>query len=150
MSRMYRLNTLHRFLAFMLALLVFVTSTGFSVDTHYCQGHMKTFNVFGKAKTCSDLEKATVCGHQDENTNGGTVGKRPCCENRFRYFQPDQSRISQSTNSVSVKPVQVYMPVSVFVTSHFNIIDLEAPAFSRYKPPPLLRDIPVLTQVFRL
>jgi len=132
-----------------LAFLVFVTSTGLAVDVHYCQGHIKTVNVFGKAKGCSDLEMIVrSCAHQDENTAGDTLGRRKCCENAMQYFQPNQNQFSQSSNSVSSVHAQFHPVQSVVVTYTNLIVDHQTSVFSCYKPPPLQRDIPVLLQNF--
>ena len=45
----------YRIIALTMAFLMFFTSVGFTVDMHYCQGKLKTFNFFGKAKSCHEV-----------------------------------------------------------------------------------------------
>jgi len=145
---MYRFHSVYRIIALVLAFLVLATSAGLAVDTHYCQGHLKTFSVFGQARGCSDMEEmAPSCTRQHENTCGERMGNRKCCENRLQYFQPDQNQFSQISNSISANPV---IPVAAVVSVSKWEYHHDTPAFFRYKPPLIQRDIPVLMQVFRL
>ena len=45
----------YRMLSCIMALLLLVSSSGWSMDMHFCQGNIKRVNLLGKAKSCSDI-----------------------------------------------------------------------------------------------
>lgn len=78
----------YRFLSGFLALLIFFTSVGFSVDLHYCMGELKTVNFVGKAKSCHDSAAKIVCPHHQKVA----ATKKGCCKNKTQMFQIDQDK----------------------------------------------------------
>ena len=40
----------YRFIAIILAAVLFVTSVGITMDMHYCKGELKSISLFGKAQ----------------------------------------------------------------------------------------------------
>ena len=57
-----------------MAFLMFFTSIGFSMDIHYCQGHLKSISLLGKAKNCHDIQamKSDHCKKTKTSCNHGT------------------------------------------------------------------------------
>ena len=149
---MNTISSTYRFIALFLAVLMFITSVGFTVDMHYCGGQLKSFSFIGKAKSCH--EQAVVqCPHHKkmmaQNPNK-TVDTRNCCNNKTLHFQADQDKEIQNYNLKVIQPLQHF--VTTFVTVFFNdrIIEKETPVFAHYKPPLISRDISVLIQSFLL
>lgn len=68
----------HRISAFALALLIVGTAMSFSLDMHFCQGHLKSISLLGTAKSCHQTKKACPIHGQmmsDEQ-------KKDCCNNK--------------------------------------------------------------------
>jgi hypothetical protein len=79
-------HPLHPILSLFLAVLVLISTTGFSVDFHICQGAIATFAINGEAKSCSPK---SLLQQQNENnakllqeSGQESIQKKPCCFNR--------------------------------------------------------------------
>ncbi len=146
----------YRLLASFMALLMFTTSVGFSVDMHFCQGQLKSFNLFGKAKACHEMVRNSPmpnCPHHQkmmEQMEGCSKGKKGCCENKTLHFQFDQDQRVQNYEFVVSRQFKHF--VTAFVAVFFNNIYIEKDlhSFAHYKPPLIQQDIPILIQSFLL
>lgn len=151
---MTQLNITYRFISISLALLIFITSVSFTVDMHYCGGQLKSFNLFGKAKSCHSAEAPTMKNcpmHQKmmEQNQNTSVEQKDCCENRTLHFELDQDQKIQKVDLAISQNFQQFLTayVSIFF---FNSIQTEInkPSFVHYKSPLIARDISVLFQSF--
>ncbi|PHN01878.1 HYC_CC_PP family protein [Flavilitoribacter nigricans] len=148
----------YRIIAFSLAILMFSTSVGFAIDMHYCGDHLKSVNFFGKAKDCLELanpkaeKKCSHPHHQEEKTQNKahSLDKKDCCNNKVIQFQADQDQELQIVDYSISQPLQQFVVALVFTFFNPSPIERKKPSFALYKPPLLLRDIPVLVQSFRL
>ncbi len=77
-NKTYRITTLT------MALLMFFSSVGFSIDFHYCKGEFKSLSLIGKAKSCHEGKK--VCRHHTKDQN---ISKKDnnCCSNNELQVQ---------------------------------------------------------------
>lgn len=148
----------YRFMALILAFLMFFSSVAFSLDKHYCQGQLKSVALFVKAKNCHELAAGvSKCKHhqtrqQKATTEGCEVGKKDCCQNNTLFFHLDQNKELPSSAFLINESFKNF--VGAFVFSFFNndLLNKEntALAFRVYKPPLIPRDIPILIQSFLL
>jgi hypothetical protein len=151
------MSTLYRIIALTLAGLMFFTSVGFSVDTHYCQGQLKSFSFFGNATPCHDMVDETPmkeCPRHEKmmaENEERSVDKKNCCSNKTLYFHFDEDQQSQNVNLVVSQQLQQFVIayVAVFLYNDF-IIESYAASYAHYKPPLVSRDIPVLFESFLL
>ena len=90
-----------------MAFLVLVSTMGFSLDYHVCQGSIKSFAINGKAKTClemSGFEAPEECDSPDSSSgNEDQLTKQQCCTN-ISAFQTLASELKLVTD-------QIYHPV---------------------------------------
>ncbi len=147
----------YRIIALTMAFLMFFTSVGFTVDMHYCQGKLKTFNFFGKAKSCHDMgEGMKDCPFHAKmktanKSDGNTISKKGCCSNKTLHFQSDQDQQNQVDNAVVISPQLQYFVIAfveVFINS--SVVETDKPSFALYKPPLIPRDIYVLLETYLL
>ena len=145
----------YRIIAGLLAMLMFFTSAGLAVDMHYCQGQLKSFSLFGKAKNCHEMmqAKASCSHHQKMATATDTTcseDEKDCCKNKTVYLESDQDQVQAVNSFVIDQSTQLF--VTAFVKSFFEkvLVEKETPVFAKYKPPLILRDVPVLFQSFLL
>ena len=134
-----------------LAVLMIFSAAGYILDVHYCQGQVKSYSLFGKAKGCNGKGSAVLtCAHQEPSTMADrcAMERLPCCDNRLFHFQSSQDQVIQAS---TVTPVtQQYHFVPSYAALLRDPTDITTHIQSRYRPPPLLRDIPVLMQTFLL
>lgn len=79
-------NTWSALTALSLVLLVLSTSFTFAVDRHYCRGELKSFNLFGHAKTCHEQAASRTEAHSPKgcpfHSQQPTAQKeKNCCQN---------------------------------------------------------------------
>ena len=77
-------KSIHRLTALTLAILMFCTSVGFSVDLHYCKGGLKSFSFFGEAPSCHTSKKS--CPHHESLQAEDDSEKKDCCNNETAEF----------------------------------------------------------------
>jgi len=138
-----------------MAFLLLITSTGVSMDVHFCQGKFKRANIFGKAKTCQEVKECLIkCGkpitscHAD-NACSNDNDHKGCCNNESFDLDLD-------LDAFKVIPAEFNEMQKQFLTAftYTYVLNLaptkEISKFTTYQPPPLEKDIAVLFQVFRL
>ncbi len=143
----------YRQIAFPLVFLMFFTSTGFSVDIHYCQGKLKSISLLGEAQSCFEKAQkspckkhATTChAHIDKESHKG------CCDNETFFIQLDADYPLGQINTLTWE--QVTSAFSFLWSFIFSFHDRDYHTIiphQNYKPPLLDLDIPVLFQSFLL
>ena len=143
-----------RLFALTMSCLMLVSSTGISMDLHYCQGNLMGASFVGKAKSCQDKEaslachkKKKSCQHSKEELSQSE--KDACCQNRTVQVEADET--DKNITSFSPTDRQEFESVFVGIKGVTLIVNLSSKySPQKYRPPPLTRNLPVLLQVFRL
>lgn len=145
-----------RFLNIILAALVFISSTGFVINKHYCQGELKETALVVKAKSCHEKElddranmPANCPMHQSKNSSG-CEEKKGCCDNETEFVKLD---IDQDIVSFEYQKLQIPQLATILVfATDFNLEEtITSPVhFKNYKPPLIVCDVPVSLQTFLL
>ena len=142
----------YRFIALTMALLLFVSSAGFSVDMHFCNDQLKGISLIGKAANCH--EKAShcknskrACHKKNTNKSAAETAKDDCCNNERHILQMDADFVSVSADLVDINQADLdLLSAEVFYSSIPVIINSNKLEF--YRPPPNLRDRQILYQTF--
>ncbi len=141
----------YKHITLLLAFLMFFTSTGLSLDMHYCQGQLKSISFIGKAKSCHEKEshcKKHKASCQSLNQNTKESSDNSCCNNKTVTVQLDVEYIDAQAPTIDLNSFQFLVAyTNVFVVKN-NIYSTSTIPFQNYKPPLLTRDIPVLIQSF--
>ena len=100
----------------------------------------------------ADAAPMKNCPHHKKmmkQNNNCSVDKKGCCDNKTMHFQSDQD---QAVQTLDFTNKQVQQIIIAYVAVFFNnkLIKTDTPSFAEYKPPLVLRDIPVLVQSFLL
>ncbi len=152
-------KTTYRITALTLAIVMFFTSFSYSVDVHYCQGHLKSVKLFGQAKTCHEMaaENSTkACSsskhndHHNSKSCADADDEKDCCQNKTFNFESDDDQQILSSTLLDLDQVQF---LASFVVQYLLTLDRctdDNPRYTQYRPPLLFRDIPVLIQSFLL
>ena len=138
-----------RILNIALALLVFISSTGFTVNSHFCKDKLKDFRIFIKAKDCyqkhrAEKKTARSCHVKKQSCDNN------CCHNTSEYFKLE---LDQQLSTFELKPFTqtVFIAVLWIFNNHNNfVLHNRSYQFLKYKPPPIVYDILVLLQTFLL
>lgn len=125
--------TTYRFIAMLMACLMYFTSAGLTLPKHSCK--MEQQGITAKTGiSCDDL--------------GGC--KKGCCDTDFEHFQLDQDQQTASVNFELSTQLSQFVAVFIAVFLTEVVVSTDTPNFQTYKPPLILRDIPVLVQSFLL
>lgn len=140
-----------------MAFLVFFSSIGLSIDMHFCQGHLKSISFIGDAADCYEVtgnneqKSCQMSKRQLIQKTGCSINKKDCCHNRHLLVQASLTSTNQSSQFILNDNSFQYIliaPVSLIDDAIFFNKDILAAC--QYKPPLILRDIPVLIQSFLL
>ena len=134
---------------------MFVSSSGMSLDIHFCQGKVKRANFFGKAKTCEEVQSCLMqCGQEPLSCHAKAEGEcveghKGCCNNKSFQLDFDFEAIDIFSEKLSELQEPFF---TAFTYSYvLNLVpSRDATSITKYLPPPLEKDIAVLFQVFRL
>ncbi len=155
---MFFANNILKLLALSLALLLLLSSVNVSIDLHFCQSHLKSFSLIGKAKNCHELakEKASCPHHKkDLALTGGTScaedqEMKDCCRNQTIHVQSEIDEPILHFDFFTPK-LQNFVVALVFTLfSDFLNQEQEFIPFAHYKPPLIQKDLPVLFESFLL
>jgi len=150
---MKSISKTYRIISILLALLVLVSSVGFTANMHYCKGKLKSFSLLGKAKTCHEAKPMTMmpnCPHHKkmmEEQAACSEKEKDCCDSKFQYFQSDTDKqIGSAQLEISV-PIQQFILASVITFfSALEFTDKQDLNFAYHSPPIIVRDTYALLQ----
>jgi len=155
---MKKLSYTYRFIALFMAAIVFLSAVGIALDTHVCQDKLKSVSLLGKAKNCYELagfdSPQTCSKHKNNKVTTSTADcnleKKDCCNDQFHYFQSDIDFQTQTVDLDITPQIQQFVIAFVAVFFLDNLSDNPIITSNYYKPPLILKDIPVLVQSFLL
>ena len=121
-----------KIITFLLAALIYVGTTGFTVEKFYCGSHLKSIHIFtSKTPCCSKSNKPEgKCRTEKEYIKADIIGDLPV--------------LPQKIEQPALSPVIITAFVQ-FLFINSNTYPLK---YLNYKPPLLFKDIPVLIQSF--
>lgn len=127
--------------AVLLAFVVVIMTSGFTLSTHFCGGK--------KVKTVFNITNSDVSCGMEKNTNNCASKKQMksnCCQNEIQLIQLDEDYTQQITDFDFSPDFLI-----AFITSYVELFEnetTEVDFFSDHSPPPLIKDIHVLIQSF--
>lgn len=147
----------YKLIALSMALLMFSSSIGFSMDVHFCGNELQSVNFFGTAKSCEMMKVEKVVNHECCETNQNDVEKcdnpimeqGSCCHNETIVFE---SNGDSKSFDFSFEQIQQVVVLAVLFFPNFDLFELfaEKSNYIQYDPPLILKDISILHQVFRI
>lgn len=129
-----------------LALLMLVSSVGFSMNTHFCGGEAveTSFSIGLHNPDCGMPDMDREC--ESIPSKEKQIKQKPCCENQHQLLQLDENADVQIT-SIEVHPVFLVAFIHSFVQPVL-FADQSLIHNTYYSPPIPDRDIQVLFQTF--
>lgn len=134
-------EVLKKITAFLMALVVLISTMSFTISEHYCGDHLVDSALFSKAESCGmELEKPGP--NKDCN-----VQKKNCCSDVVKQFE-GQSELKTQVINLNFEQQLV---IASFIYSYINLfqgLDENIVPFKYYSPPLIVTDIQVLDQEF--
>ena len=124
-----------------MAFLLLASTTSWTVEKHYCMGHLVDMAFFGHAETCGmEMDSS-------DDFDSEVKDEKSCCSDEI-IAMDGQDDLKISFNDISLDQ-QLFLVA--FTHSYLNLFqELEGQAVphKQYPPPTLVKDIHVLDQVF--
>ncbi|XCF07440.1 hypothetical protein ABI125_06175 [Tamlana crocina] len=131
----------YKIMALLMAVLVLITTTSFTIDMHYCGDTLVKMALFKKAKDCGmEMEKPSA----DE---GCSITKKNCCDDKQLSIE-GQDELQLTVDKISFKQ-QVF--IATFVYTYINLFEkynLDINSFIEYKPPLVVRHLYKLDETY--
>ena len=124
-----------------MALLVFLSTLSFTIESHYCGDVLVDTSMFGAVDTCG-MET-----QQKTDSSECSLAKKDCCSNE-QLVVDGQDNLKLSFDKLNKEQQKL---VATFIYTYINLFaeqQTEKPTFTDYSPPPLVRDVQVLDQTF--
>lgn len=148
-------NPMLKILHLILALNILLSSSGIMVFEHFCQMRGKKVALFVQPKNCCQKRtqvKSSYCEKQEGSNMEESLSRIPCCSNKSSFLKTDTHPTLQKAMKISLVADSFDLPPSLNFTFEFSRDILphnqKMLRFYLYKPPPRMRDIPVLVQSF--
>ncbi len=160
-----KIRKIAKITSLLMAFMLLLSSTGFSIDLHFCQGNLKSFSLFGTAaschakaeknhcqKTCSKLASgSSTCHSAKPKMAKAEDSEKNCCSNKSMKVAPDmdtQKAVSEQLTETNISFLSAFVAV-FYADQTLDLANLIIPHLN-YIPPLLDQDIPVLIQSFLL
>lgn len=132
-----------------LALLVLVSSTGFSMGVHLCAGELNDLNFYGQATACLMEQKKAEALPPCHAPEKEKSTQNNCCEDHQLVVERlDFASDSKALLLNKALDIKFIAAVKVVILQLFTSEAEPKPAFALYTSPPGVRDIPILVQSF--
>ena len=131
----------YRPLPLLLALLLLCTSTGFSMDLHYCRGQLQSVGIFQKAQNCHErAAKNPACKyHRAAASTQSGLDKKDCCENHTLDVDADLEPLNATADLVVDLPAKHFTQPALSTSRTSFVVSKTLLAFPHNRPPPLRR-----------
>ncbi|MCF8715705.1 hypothetical protein JM658_12790 [Joostella atrarenae] len=132
----------HKILAISLALLVFLTTTSFQMDMHYCGDTLVDFSLFHGTSSCG-MEK----NQQSKTDCDIEISKKSCCS--------DQQIVNKGQDNFKASFDNLTFEQQTFIASFFysylnlyNSLEEKIIPFKDYTPPLIIKDVQKLHETY--
>jgi hypothetical protein len=131
----------------MLALLVFISSSGLVLNKHYCMNELKNIAIFFKAKSCHEESIMANCSMHKHLVSHE---KKDCCNDETEYIKSDIDQMQTTADVLSFQ--QIVQPGMALLLSNEDSSSFykQLIHYLNYKPPLLACNVLVRFQAFLL
>lgn len=131
----------HKISSFLMALVVLVSTTSFTINEHFCGDELMDLSFFSSAKSCGMEVNETF------NLPNCNIDKKGCCTDEYINVQ-GQDEVQLSFNELTLNQ-QVFVAsfVSFYINSLTEFKEKEI-TFNKYPPPLIVKNIYKLDEVY--
>ncbi|NER14806.1 hypothetical protein GWK08_15220 [Leptobacterium flavescens] len=127
--------------AFLLALLVLMSTVSFTVHNHYCGTFLVNTSVLGEADNCKMMMAV-------KDTSGSCAAvEKSCCTDEVLHVE-GQDELKLSFSDLDLDQQQFLISFVYSFQDLFEGLEENIIPFRDYSPPPLIRDIQVLHETY--
>ena len=131
----------YKIVSFCMALLVFLSTLSFTIESHYCGDVLVDTSMFGSVESCG------MESQQKTSSSECNLAKKDCCSNEQLVID-GQDNLKRSFDKLNKEQQKL---VATFIYTYINLFveqQTENTTFTDYSPPLLVRDVQVLDQTF--
>jgi hypothetical protein len=129
-----------KFIHINLAILVFLSSSGLWVNSHFCQHEFLKSSFYFSFGSCCDAIESSSCSENHDTCDMGDSeeGEDGCCENRVDFYKLDQD---QQLQLVEFKPFNFLISSPAIIPeATIPFVDQLTLHFQNYSPPLIVYD----------
>ena len=134
-----------RFFHIILATAVLLSTTGVTINRHYCQNRLVDTALFVQANACKGMPvKATPCAKHPAKQ------KRNCCKDKSEFHKPD---LNKQLVKIAYKAFQFSWTLALEwpeMRPEISQVEQKIISYLHYRPPLIRLTTSALLQVFRL
>ena len=134
---------LARIWSFSMLLVITISSSGFDMNQHLCGGKVKSKAIILHADKC-DFEKAPLCQNKNHESS---INRTPCCQDQHSFLK---QVLDTEIITIDFQPFDYMAYISPTTWNSLIKENYTTPSFNHYRPPPLIKDIAILHQIFLL
>lgn len=133
-----------------LSALIFVSSTGFVLNKHYCQNTLKSKALFVKAESCKHQDAVKPCPiHGTMPIDRQDDPEKDCCKDKSEFLKNDDQFANKVTDTELIQNFLSAGVLCVILNIDLPSIDKQTLHYLNYKPPLIVcDDMPVSLQTF--
>ena len=128
-----------------LSILLFFSTAGLEVNSHFCCGKFKYSTLFVQPKSCCSKK------NQSESVKASCkaeIRKTPCCQNRTKIVKSESPQTFNQGTQIETQYPKLLLSINqIFLGQNFNYQKLETD-YLNYKPPLIRKNFSVLFQIF--
>ena len=111
--------------AFVLAILIWVATSSFTLSMHYCGSQMVSYSTVGKAKACCEIDNFQFTAQQQE-----AKSTMFCCHNKELEKEPEE-QLTFSITKAEVQFQQILLRLPQLINIGVNKETLSLPILSK-------------------
>jgi hypothetical protein len=137
-------------IAIILAFSILLSNAGLALSTHFCGGMAVEHQLsFGFADVgCGMEESLSSCQNPSKTAEG--FAKAPCCQDAHQLLQLEEPSEKAQSSLFKFQTQVTFAILTALVVYFFPKQGNHSSSFVDYTPPPLIQDIRVMFQVFRI
>lgn len=137
------------FIHIILAFSVFFSSSGFWINSHFCQNELTKSALFLNFGSCCEEESTAPCDTEKMSCSSNEQDeKEGCCENKTSFFKLDQNQLLNEVSFNSFEHSNLLNAVIPFYNNGLPVFDKLTVRYLNYKPPLIVSDLQVQLQTF--
>ena len=134
-----------------LAGIIFISSSGITVNSHYCLDELKEIALFVPAKQCCAPSPKLVTDQKSEQSPH--VSNKDCCENMSRYAQADFDSSQGDDRLLISKTIPLLATLATtslanYSNNFYHFFSKDEVRHFNFRPPPPTRKIYLIIESF--
>ena len=133
----------HKISAFVMAIVVLLSTLSFTVNNHYCGDYLVDSSVFVNADSCKMKMQKAVASSSD----ACSIEKKSCCSDKVKFTEGQNDLSNSDITEIDHEFVAllIFNNQDVVYNKHLETFFIP---FEKYVPPLIIQDIQLLEETF--